>query len=296
MLEFQNSRIPESQNPYSQEVLEIMTDYDPLLGEILNRGPSSETLGLVLSELKRLGRTRKVIQECIKALQYHPDDLPLRLILAEAYFEEGLFSHAEAELETATSQMDRYASAYWLQAEIYSAQKRNDEALRSLRIYLSLRPQDERALDLLKTLDIPQAAPATENAPIEEEITEPTAVKTEEAPVLTAIEPLEIEAEKPEFRFEDEVLSEIATPTLAEVYVNQGQLQEAISIYERVLAQNPEDEASLSRVQALRDILQAEPPHVEEVPRAKQRKQKTIAILESWLANIRKMSEDTVSA
>jgi len=273
-----------------------MTDYDPLLGEILNRGPSSETLGLVLSELKRLGRTRKVIQECIKALQYHPDDLPLRLILAEAYFEEGLFSHAEAELETATSQMDRYASAYWLQAEIYSAQKRNDEALRSLRIYLSLRPQDERALDLLKTLDIPQAAPATENAPIEEEITEPTAVKTEEAPVLTAIEPLEIEAEKPEFRFEDEVLSEIATPTLAEVYVNQGQLQEAISIYERVLAQNPEDEASLSRVQALRDILQAEPPHVEEVPRAKQRKQKTIAILESWLANIRKMSEDTVSA
>ena len=273
-----------------------MAHYDQLLGEILNRGPSSETLGLVLAELKRLGHTRKVIQECLKALQHHPDDLPLRLILAEAYFEEGLFSHAEAELETATSQMDRYASAYRLQAEIYHAQKRNDEVLRSLRIYLSLRPQDERALDLLMVLDIPQAARAPEIAPIEEEIPEPLAVKTEETPVLRAIEPPETEAEKPELRFEDEVLSEIATPTLAEVYVHQGQIQEAIGIYEKVIAQHPEDEASLSRLQALRAMVQAEPPpHAEEVPRAKQGKQKTIAILESWLANIRKMSEDTVS-
>jgi tetratricopeptide (TPR) repeat protein len=288
-----------------------MTDYDQLLGEILNRGPSSETLGLVLAELKRLGHTRKVIQECLKALQHHPDDLPLRLILAETYFEEGLFSHAEAELETATSQMDGYASAYRLQAEIYHAQKRNDEALRSLRIYLSLRPQDERALDLLKALELPQAAPAPQIAPIEEEIPEPPAVKTEQTPVLRAIEPLETEAEKPEFRFEDEVLSEIVTPTLAEVYVHQGQIQEAIGIYEEVIAQHPEDEASLTRIQELRTMLEAALPVRETeplapeaefplpgdaVPKSKQRKQKTIAILESWLANIRKLSEDTVSA
>jgi len=287
-----------------------MTEYDQLLREILDRGPSAETLGLVLAELKRLGHIRAVIQECIRALQNHPDDLSLRLILAEAYVEEGLFSHAEAELETATSQMDRYASAYRLQAEIYHAQKRNDEALRSLRIYLSLRPQDERALDLLKVLDIPQAAPAPEIAPFEEKIPEPPAAKTEETPVLTTIEPLEVEARKPEFRFEEEVLSEIATPTLAEVYVNQGQIQEAIGIYEKVIAQNPEDEASMTRVQELTAMLKAEPPPLETeppmseaevplpaetVPRTKQRKQKTIAILESWLANIRKMSEDTVS-
>ena len=127
-----------------------MTDYDQLLGEILDRGPSSETLCLVLAELKRLGHSRKVIQECIRALRQHPDDLSLRLILAETYFEEGLLSQAEAELETATSQMDRYASAYRLQAEIYHTQKRNDEALRSLKTYLAHRPQDETALDLLK--------------------------------------------------------------------------------------------------------------------------------------------------
>lgn len=295
-----------------------MTDYDRLVGEILDRGPSSETLGVVLAELKRLGHTRKVIQECLRALRHHPGDLPLRLILAEAYVEEGLFSHAEAELETAVSQMDRYASAYWLQAEVYRAQKRNGEALRSLKTFLALRPSDGRALDLLNELDIPQPAPALDLAPVEQQTPETPRVEAPEVNGKAAESFLEAEPEKPEFRFEDEVLSEIATPTLAEVYVHQGQIQEAISIYEKVMAQDPEDQASLMRIEELRATLEAVPPlretaplepeaeapapepelHLPEdaVPKSKQRKEKTIAILESWLANIRKMSEDTLSA
>ena len=275
-----------------------MTDYDQLLGEILDRGPSSETLCLVLTELKRAGHTRKVIQECIRALQHHPEDLPLRLILAEAYFEEGLLSQAEAELETAISRMDGYASAYLLQAELYRNQRRTEEALRSLNIYLTHRPQDRKALDLLRDLGTPEAAPPAETATVQEEILEPPVVEAPEPPALRPVEPLALEEEeKPEFGLEEEVLHEIATPTLAEVYVNQGEIQEALSIYEKVVAQNPEDQASMTRIEELRTRLTVEPPLAEEaVPGAKQRKEKTIAILESGLANIRKMSENTVSA
>jgi hypothetical protein len=50
------------------------------------------------------------------------------------------------------------------------------------------------------------------------------------------------------------------------------------------------------RVQELRAMLESEPPLREEaVTRAKQRRRKTIAVLESWLANIREISEDTVT-
>jgi tetratricopeptide (TPR) repeat protein len=275
-----------------------MTDYDQLLGEILDRGPSSETLGLVLAELKRAGHTRKVIQQCVRALQHHPEDLSLRLILAEAYFEEGLLSQAEAELETAAFQMDRYASTYLLQAGIYRTQKRNEEALRSLKLYLAHRPQDEKALDLLKDLATPEAAPPAETAPVQEEILEPAVVEAPETPAFKSVELLSFEEEeKPEFGLEEEALSEIATPTLAEVYVNQGEIQEALSIYEKVVTQNPEDQASMTRIEELKTMLTVEPPLAEEsVPRPKQKKEKTIAILESWLANIRKMSENTVSA
>jgi tetratricopeptide (TPR) repeat protein len=257
-----------------------MTEYDQLLREILDRGPSAETLGLVLTELKRLGHTRTVIQECIRALQNHPGDLSLRLILAEAYVEEGLFSQAEAEIQTTVSQLDRYASAYRLQSEIYRNQKRNEEALRSLKTYLALRPQDERALDLLKEMEIPEAAPAPEVATIQEEITEPIAAETTESPVPNGIEPLEVEAEKPELRLDEEVLSEIATPTLAEVYVNQGQIQEAVRIYEKVIAQNPGDQASVTRLQELRDMRTAEPSPPRPAPSAEQRKERERSL--SW--------------
>jgi tetratricopeptide (TPR) repeat protein len=272
-----------------------MTDYERLLTDILDRSPSSETLALVLQELKRLGRPRKVIQECIRALQSHPDDLSLRLILAEAYFEEGLVSQAEAEIETATTRMDRYASAYRLQAEIYRSQKRNDGAIRSLKIYLALRPHDEGASALLKELEPAESPPPAEALPAGEETVEPVPVQAAEAPVLKRVEPLE--EEEPESRLEEDALSEIATPTLAEVYVHQGQIQEAIRIYERVIAQNPDDRPSMTRVEELRAMAADEPPLPEQtVPKATQKKQKTIAVLESWLANIRKMSEDTLSA
>jgi len=269
-----------------------MTEYVQLLREILDRGPSSETLCLVLAELKSLGHTRKVIQECIRAIQNHPEDLALRLILAETYFEEGLLSQAEAEIETATSQMDRHASAYWLQTLIYHAQKRNDEALRSLKTYLALRPQDERALDLLREM-------GTEALQAQEEIVELAMAEAEKPPTLKEIEPpaFAMEEETSEFGFEEEVLSEIATPTLAEVYVHQGQIQEAISIYERVVAHNPEDHTSLKRIlelNAMRAVASFPAEEAKKIPRAKQKKQKNLAILESWLANIRKMSEDTV--
>ncbi|MGE5842416.1 MAG: tetratricopeptide repeat protein [Deltaproteobacteria bacterium] len=272
-----------------------MTEYDQLLREILGRAPSAETLDLVLTELKRLGHTRTVIQECIRALQNHPDDLSLRLILAETYAEEGLLAQAEAEIETAVSRLDRYASAYLLQSEIYRGQKRDDEALQALRTYLALRPQDERALDLLREIETAEPVAAPEPPPIREKVPEAITAEAGQASVLRGIEPLEPDTERPEFLFEEEALSEISTPTLAEVYVNQGQFQEALRIYEQVIAQNPEEEDSDGRAQEIRDMLKAEPPPAQTLSKAKQRKEKAIAILESWLANIRKMSEDRVS-
>ncbi|MCX5879472.1 MAG: hypothetical protein NTY44_10225, partial [Deltaproteobacteria bacterium] len=175
---------------------------------------------------------------------------------------------------------------------------RTEEALRSLNIYLAHRPQDEKALDLLRDLGTPEAAPPAETATVQEEILEPAVVGAPEPPALKPVEPLAFEEEeKPEFGLEEEVLHEIATPTLAEVYVNQGEIQEALSVYEKVVARNPEDQASMTRIEELRTMLTVEPPLAEEaVSGAKQRKEKTIAILESWLASIRKMSENTVSA
>jgi hypothetical protein len=59
-----------------------MTSQDALYDQILRRGASSETLRILLSELKKEGNPGKVIQECIKAIQIYPQDPFLRELLA----------------------------------------------------------------------------------------------------------------------------------------------------------------------------------------------------------------------
>ena len=89
-----------------------MTSQGALYEQILKRGASSETLRILLSELKKEGNLGKVIQECIKAIQIYPHDPFLRELLAESYLEAGFISQAEMELERLTSQIDELASMY----------------------------------------------------------------------------------------------------------------------------------------------------------------------------------------
>lgn len=71
---------------------------------------------------------------------------------------------------------------------------------------------------------------------------------------------------------EAEILKDLATPNLAELYVEQGAIQEAISIYETYLRTNPTDEEALKRLKELKG-----PDPTETL----------IKILEDWLMNLR---------
>jgi tetratricopeptide (TPR) repeat protein len=261
-----------------------MTSRDDLYDEILRQGASSETLRILLANLKKEGRLKKVIQECIKAVQTYPQDPFLRRLLAESYLEAGFVSQAEMELERLTSQTNELASTYKLLADIYRKQGRSDDAVRTLRIYLAHRPEDHDALDVFEALHVrPHAAdeqpPAAEpREPAAEEIHEPVVKEAAELP-------------------EEAPVPEIATPTLAEVYAGQGDLEEAIRMYGKVLARNPQDEKSRQRMEELEAMLRTEPPVPEQkAGRARKKRERAVAILETWLADLRKMSQDSSTA
>ena len=249
-----------------------MANTDELYTRILADGPSPKTLFHLLSNLKKEGQLRRVIQESLKALNAYPNDIHIRRLLAETYFDAGLISQAETELEKVSSLIGDLTDTYKLQAEIYIKQNRKQEATRSLELYLAHRPDDQVALDFLNTLSPKQEAPVEEPQPHIEEITAQSEAQevVQEAPAL--------EEEQPE----------IATPTLAEIYFEQGQIEEAIDTYEIIVAQHPEDEPSRSRLEELKSMI-AEQSAIEEKQRdqVRERKEKLIAILELWLANIR---------
>lgn len=228
---------------------------DDLLGQILRHGPSQGTFFLVLKKMKQEGRHSEVIQECLKALGKYPEDINLRILLAESCFETGSVGQAEEELGKALLMIEDLISSYKLKAKIYMRQKRSEEAFDALKLFLVHNPQDQEALDLLEQVGQPKGD--TDQAHHE---------STEDGETIS---------------------SEIATSTLAEIYYNQGQINEAISTYKKVLSNNPDDNGSRVRLSELNALTKkGEDPRAENTDPIKLQKEKMIKILEKWQTNL----------
>ena len=161
-------------------------------------------------------------------------------------------------------------------------------------------------------------APLAEVAPVEKEAAAPPAT-VEETPAVSppaADEPVETEApppeafeepgaladapdetppapgpaERPEPLPEADLVTEMATPTLAEIYYGQGQLEEALLVYEKVVQERPDDADSARRLAEIRAELSGT---VEPVPspedRARAGTERMIAVLEDWLSRLQEM-------
>ncbi|MBW2286070.1 MAG: tetratricopeptide repeat protein [Deltaproteobacteria bacterium] len=238
-----------------------MGNSDEMLERILAGGPSPDTLHVLLSKRLAEGRYGDVIRESLKALSVYPDDIRLRSLLSQAYLKTGFIGLAQAELETAAAHLDQLASIYKLQAEVYARQNRPSEAAEAVNRFLAIHPNDPEALALRE-----KVAPPHGNA--------------------TAI------AEEALLSGEPEAATKLSTPTLAEIYYNQGRVQDAIDTYERVLQQHPRNEKAAERLSELRAEAGYAPvtaAHMDDRIRAK--KEKVMGILETWLDKIKAIDD-----
>lgn len=228
-----------------------METLDNLLDQMLSHEPSQSTLILILEKLKEKGETNKVIQESLKALNSYPDNICIRSLLSESYLDAGFIGQAEAEMDKTISRINDLISAFKLQARIYTRQNRFEDAAEALKKYLVHRPDNQDALDLLERIK-----------PVEEE---------------------------PEPK--EDIVTELATPTLADLYYSQGQIQEAISTYEKVLLKNPEDKASAHRLAEIRASTSVQTEkQLRDKNKVKEEKIRLIAILEEWQSRIQGLS------
>jgi tetratricopeptide (TPR) repeat protein len=80
-------------------------------------------------------------------------------------------------------------------------------------------------------------------------------------------------------------MEHMTTRTLAEIYLQQGHLQEAYEIYKALAEKDPFDVEIQKRLEELREKLHPSPPSGFPYPLSRKEK---IEHLEKWLANIRK--------
>jgi tetratricopeptide (TPR) repeat protein len=212
--------------------------------------------------MKQEGRAREVIQECIRALSIYPDDINLRQLLAECYLEVGFIGSAQKELEAVTSHIDDLIPVYKLQAENAAQQDRPEEALRSINVYLAHKPDDQEALDFMRRMRT-RLEKSTRNEPGLPK----DAVHGKDKSIYDG--------------------SDLSTPTLAEIYYNQGLIKEAIQTYENILANNPDDKKALKRLKELKAVSSEQSSILSNDEEAiKAKKKKMIGILEGWLTKI----------
>jgi len=242
-----------------------MGESNELFTRILSSGPSQSTLFLLLNEMKRKGQTEDVIKECVKALNVYPDDYRLRRLLAECYLDAGLMEQSEKELEKVAAHIEHLVPVYKIQAENYARQGKVDKAAEALKKFLSHYPDDKEALALQVRIKPEQKQSMHEDWKSLEDI-----VGEEE---------------------DVDLFAELATPTLAEIYFNQGLVQEAINTYRSILSADPDDEAAAKRLKELEALSEGEPEspaiHKDIII---ERKMKMLGILEGWLARIQESS------
>lgn len=132
-----------------------MTASNGIYDEIVDKIATPKARIILLEILKKEGKPEKVIQACLKALESFPDDIYIRKLLAETYFEQGSIELAEIELEKISKKIDDLSSIFKLQAELFREEGMAEKAINSLKLYLAHHSNDQDAAQLLSELSTP---------------------------------------------------------------------------------------------------------------------------------------------
>ncbi len=200
-------------------------------------------------------------------LDRHPNALAPRLLLGRCFVEKEMTSEAKAELEKVVDGIEECLSVYRLLSQVYLKEKNVDKALEALRKALFFSSAEEPSSKRLTPLEM-GLLKKSPNPPF---VTPP--IQMEEAAAQEA-------SAAPAPR-----KTPIQTDTLAEIYIKQGHLHKALSIYQEILARDPENPAWQEKVQTLQRKLEGEGK--------KQGRERILNRLQLWLRTVEKNAAGT---
>jgi tetratricopeptide (TPR) repeat protein len=90
-------------------------ELDKIYEEIKDNIATPKAWLIFAESLKKAGNPERVIMACKKVLEVFPDDMDIRRLLAETYFEQGYDELAEIELERLSRKINQLSPIYKLQ-------------------------------------------------------------------------------------------------------------------------------------------------------------------------------------
>ncbi len=239
------------------------------LADKFRKDPASKLFFPLAEEYVKAGRIDEAIELLRTGIKAHPDLLGARVSLGKALLAKGRYADAQAEFEQVIVANPDNIMAHKKLASIYVHAGDKPRAVASCQAVLAINPSDAEVLKLREEADrLPELSPAPppggtapsdefENEPtaVEPTLVDPTLVDAVEptvvdptlmsrapepvpAPVEAAIERAE-EGVQPAAVEESPIEDDLATISMADLFVAQGHYQRGIEIYRRILDRTP---------------------------------------------------------
>jgi predicted Zn-dependent protease len=208
------------------------------------------------------GKYDEAIAASREYLARRPDALSPRLFLGRCYLEKEMNGEAKAELESVVRSIEECLSVYKILSQVYLKEKDVDKALEALRKALFFSSAEEPSSKRITPLEM--------------------GLLQRDSPSAFVTPPIQVAEAQGSGPAAETALRKtpIQTDTLAEIYIKQGHLQKALSIYQEILAREPENASWREKVETLKGKLEGEGK--------KEGKEKVLRRLQSWLGAVEK--------
>ena len=238
------------------------------LSEILAKDPSSRLFYPLAEEYVKNKMLEEAVQVLTDGLQRHPTFQGARVTLGKIYLEQGKIADARAAFEIVVKAHPDNLVALKKLAFIYHRDGDWAEVRRCCNLLLAVNSHDTDAAQLLREADAaeikvrgpvePSAARPDEPMIIERSTTPAPPSPTDTAPADTP----------PAAAPSAEEGDELASPTMAQLYLRQGHYDQALEIYTQLLRRDPNNETYRQGHRLAQSLLQARNPAPSSPPPA----------------------------
>ncbi|UCD85053.1 MAG: tetratricopeptide repeat protein [Deltaproteobacteria bacterium] len=134
--------------------------------EILGKDPKSRVFAPLAEAYRKGGLLDEAIHVAQDGLKFNPNYVSGIMALGRAYYDKGMKAEARVELEKVVKAASDNIMAHKILGEIYQAEGKNEEAVKSFKIVLALSPGDNEVSEALDILEGRKPAPSVPEEPV----------------------------------------------------------------------------------------------------------------------------------
>ena len=222
------------------------------LQKICDQNPTSILFARLADGLLQRGEVARAIEVCRRGLRYRPSYTAGHVVMGKCYQASGHYEEARLAFQRVLQLDDGHLVAHWYMGKIALQLGRSDLALKYFEQAHARDPFCPELIEQIRKLRGEEVEEEQDNGP--EVISESEAFAQA---LLEEDDEDDLDALVTSLKREPKSVGEapvIATTTLAELYASQGLIQEAIAVFEQVIAREPDNEHIIARLDELRNL------------------------------------------